>query len=395
MIHKGEKLIIARLIAISGGSSLEKKNVILAVVVVAILVVASVAAVYLIGGNDAPDNVVYYTSMSPGLMDSWLAENETSAYIAWEPYASSAVVAGTGRVLMWTNEIMPHHPCCVVVAWNPFIESDLGGNVTGTNMTLRFMKAHIEATEWIIGALADKDSAEYDQLVDMAEGFTLRSSAVVEEAFNHVKYGYEMNASFQSALRQFTEMYVSAGSVTNASLNALGYDNVTEFVDDYVDESYLAAANSVGPSAAILNPDDPIRLGFLTGDLHQMAQVVALNKSSFGGVSMFEKYGLKVTKLDPFLSGNAEMLAFKAGSVDIGYLGAPPAIQKRVSEQADTRILAQANSEGSALIVAEGSEVHELKDLVGKTVATPGEVSIQHLLLKIALSREGIAFIKG
>ena len=391
----GERLNTARSIASNGGSSVERKNVIWAVVIVAILVVAGVAAVYFMGNDNGPKNVVYYTSMSPGLMDSWLAENQTSAYIAWEPYASSAVVAGTGRVLMWSSEIMPHHPCCVVVAWNPFIESDLGGNVTGTNMTLRFMKAHIEATEWVIDALADKHSAEYNQLVDMAVGFTLRSAAVVEEAFSHVTYGYEMNASFEAALRQFTEMYVSAGSVTNASLNALGYDNVTEFVDDYVDGSYMAAVDSVGPSATILNPDDPIRLGYLSGDLHQMAQVVALNKTSFGGISMFEKYGLSVTKLNPFLSGNAEMLAFKAGSVDIGYLGAPPAIQKRVTEQTDTTILAQANSEGSALIVAADSDVHELKDLVGKTVATPGEVSIQHLLLKIALSREGIAFIKG
>ena len=374
---------------------MDRKVVILAVIVVAIVVLSGVAAVYMMGNNKGRENVVYYTTMSPGLMDSWLAENQTSAYIAWEPYASSAVVAGTGRVLMWSSEIMPHHPCCVVVAWNPFIESDLGGNVTGVNMTLRFMKAHIEATEWVINALANKNSNEYDQLVDMAAGFTLRASSVVEEAFSHVTYGYEMNASFESALRQFTDMYVSAGLVTNATLNTLGYDNVTEFVDDYVDGSYLAAADSIGPSAAILNPDNPIRLGYLSGDLHQIAQVVALNKTSFGGVSMFEKYGLNVAKLNPFLNGNAEMLAFKAGSVDIGYLGAPPAILKRLTEQADTTILAQANSEGSALIVSVGSDVHELKDLVGKTVATPGESSIQHLLLKIALSREGIGFIKG
>jgi len=47
------------------------------------------------------------------------------------------------------------------------------------------------------------------------------------------------------------------------------------------------------------------------------------------------------------------------------------------------------------LIVSVDSDVHDLNDLVGETVSTPGEVSIQHLLLKIALNREGIAFVKG
>jgi len=83
------------------------------------------------------------------------------------------------------------------------------------------------------------------------------------------------------------------------------------------------------------------------------------------------------------------------GQVDIGYLGAPPAINKRVGDQTDTVILAQANSEGSSLIVSVDSDMHELKDLVGETVATPGELSIQHLLLKMALDKEGIALIKG
>lgn len=395
MIQRGERLNIAPPIGNRGGSIVEKKMVILAVVVVAVVVIAGVAAVVLMGDNDGEEKVVYYTTMAPSLMDSWLAENQTSAYIAWEPFCSSALVAHTGRALMWTNEIMPHHPCCVVLGWTPFIESDLGGNVTGVNMTLRFLKAHIEATEWVLDALADKHSPDYNQLVDMAVGFTLRNASVVQEAFNHVSYGYEMNASFESALVQFTEMYISSNIVTNATLNGLGYDDATEFVGDYVNQSYLAATSSIGPSSTILNPDNPIRLGYLAGDLHQIAQVVALNKTSFGGVSLFEKYGLNVTRLTAFVNGPAEMLAFKAGSVDIGYLGAPPAIQKRLNDQTDTVILAQANSEGSALIVAEGSDIHELGDLVGKTVATPGEGSIQHLLLKIALSREGIAFIKG
>ena len=375
---------------------METRQIILAVVIAAILIVAGVAAVIMLRDQGpTEEKIVYYTTMAPSLMDAWLAENQTSAYIAWEPYASSAVVAGTGRVLMYTNEIMPHHPCCVVLAYNPFIEQDLGGGVTGQVLTLRFLKAHMDATAWILDALAHKDGSNYTLLVNMAVQFTQRNSAVVEEAFEHVTYGYEMGETFNDALKEFTQMYIDSGLVTNQSLSNLGYSGASQFIDDYVDESYLASAQSIGPSGTILNPSDPIRLGFLSGDLHQMAQVVALNESAFAGTSMFEKYGLNVDPLDPFLNGNAEMLGFKMGQVDICYLGAPPAINKRVNDQTDTVIVAQANTEGSSLIVSADSDVHDLNDLVGKTVCTPGEVSIQHLLLKIALNREGIAFVKG
>jgi len=375
---------------------MQTQQIVLAVVVAAILVVAGVAAVILLREEGpAEEKIVYYTTMAPSLMDSWLAENQTSAYIAWEPYASSSVVAGTGRVLMYSSEIMPQHPCCVVLAYDPFVEEDLGGGVTGQVLTLRFLKAHIDATEWVLDALADKDGANYTLLVDMAVQFTQRSSAVVEEAFDHVTYGYQMDAEFNDALEQFTQMYVDSGLVTNESLVNLGYANASVFVDDYVDESYLVAAEAIAPSPTILNPSDPIRLGYLAGDLHQIAQVVALNESAFGGTSIFEDYGLNVDALDPFLNGNAEMLGFKMGQVDIGYLGAPPAINKRVNDLTDTTIVAQANSEGSSLIVSVNSDVNSLEDLVGETVSTPGELSIQHLLLKIALNREGIAFVKG
>lgn len=373
---------------------METKHI--AIAVAMIVMIAGVATVVILIDEDhSEEKIVYYTTMAPNLMDAWLAENQTSAYIAWEPYASSAVVAGTGRVLMYSSEIMPHHPCCVVLAYNPFIEGDLGGGVTGEVLTLRFLKAHIDATEWVVDALADKDGANYTMLVDMAVGFTQRSSAVVEEAFEHVVYGYEMDEAFNDALKQFTQMYIDSALVTNESLSNLGYSSASAFIDDYVNESYLDASLSVTPNSTILNPSNPIRLGYLSGDLHQIAQVVALNKSAFGGTSMFEKYGLNVDPLDPFLNGNAEMLGFKMGQVDIGYLGAPPAINKRVNDLTDTVIVAQANSEGTSLIVSANSDVNDLEDLVGKTVSTPGELSIQHLLLKIALNREGIAFVKG
>lgn len=373
-------------------SRMEKKTtLIISVLVGAALIGAAAGLALYLMPND--DDSVKYVVVSPTLMGDWLQGGAGSAYIAWEPFVSSATVDGYGTVLNWSNEIMSGHPCCVVVLSNEFAST-----ADGYDLTLRFLKAHVETTEWILEALADKAGPEYQLLVNMSVEFTLRDAEVVQEALEHVKFGWEMDSEFRAALEQFTGMYVDSGIVEEETIGDRGYQNVTDFISSYVDDSYLGELNSVSESTTILNPDDPIRLGYLAGDIHQLAQYVAANSSVLGGtLSIFEKYGLNVVAATgaPYTNGGNEMDAFVAGHVDIGYLGAPPAILKKLNVDADTTVIAQANSEGSAIVVATGSQISSLADLSGKIVATPGESSIQHLLLKIALNEQGLRLVKA
>ncbi|MEW5748233.1 MAG: ABC transporter substrate-binding protein [Candidatus Thermoplasmatota archaeon] len=371
---------------------MDRKIVILTVAVVAAVVLAGVAtALYL--NRASGDDSVGYVNMAPSLMEGWLAGNQSDAYIAWEPYVSSSVVSGTGRVIMWTNEIMPNHPCCVVAVSEDFLARE-----GGQDLAARFLKAHIEANRWMAEAMADEGSANYSLLLNMSAAFTLRTPEVVEEALGHVEYGYEMEADFLSALKQFTDMYVDTNIISNETLSDLGFGNVSDFIEDFVDESLLEVAGDVQPSGAILNPadEDAIRLGYLSGDIHQLAQFIAQNKTVGGGEkNLFEVYGLNVDPLPPYLNGGVLMDGFSLGDIDVGYLGAPPAIQKHANLGVSVKIIAQANSEGSGIVVHADSDIHTLEDLIGRTIATPGEATIQHLLLKIALSREGIPFLKA
>lgn len=386
------RFIIAGSLTFPGESDMEKKTTLLisVTVVVAVIVAGAGIALYLLPDND---DAVKYVVVPPTQMGDWLQTGVGAAYIAWEPFVSSATVDGYGTVLQWSDEIMPSHPCCVVV-----LSNDFASTPEGYELTLRFLKAHVETTEWILSALGDKDSAEYQLLVNMSVAFTLRDAAVVEEAMEHVKFGWQMNSAFMDALEQFTEMYVDTGVVEEGTVEERGYGNVTDFITTYVNGSYLEGIGTVSDSPTILNPDDPIRLGYLAGDIHQLAQYVAANSTVFDGtMSMFEKYGLNVVAAAgaPYTNGGNEMDAFVAGHVDIGYLGAPPAILKKLNVDTDTSIIAQANSEGSAIVVATGSGISSLADLSGKIIATPGESSIQHLLLKIALSEEGLKLAKA
>ena len=127
--------------------------------------------------------------------------------------------------------------------------------------------------------------------------------------------------------------------------------------------------------------DGTVRVAYLQGDIHQVAYFVAKSANAGGGESFFEQYDVKVedAKGAPYSNGGAVMTAFSAGDVDIGYLGSPPAIIGHVNSRIDTKVIGQVNSLGSAIVVREG--IVNASDLVGKTIATPGAVTIQHFML--------------
>jgi NitT/TauT family transport system substrate-binding protein len=367
---------------------MEKRLVMIAVAIAAIVVVGGLSAALLLGKKTGTTGVVYYISVAPNNMKASLASGGVDAYIAWEPYVSDSVVGGVGDVVQWSGGIMPNHPCCVVAVAPQFLD---GPN--GVELTERFLKAHIEANQWIDDALAHPDDANYTLLVNMAVQFTSRNATVVEAAFQHIKYGYEMDQSFMNALEQFTTQYIDTNMTTVAKLQDRGYMSTSDFVDKYVNESLLAAAANVAPSTTILNPDKPVRLGYLLGDLHQIAQVVAQNTTLGGGESIFQKYGLLVEDATgaPFANGGYEMtLGFAGGNVDVGYLGAAPAILNHLNGGVQALIIAQANSEGSGIVVGVNSGIHSISDLVNMTIATPGESTIQFLLLTMALKKVGL-----
>ncbi|MEM2900142.1 MAG: ABC transporter substrate-binding protein [Thermoplasmata archaeon] len=132
-----------------------------------------------------------------------------------------------------------------------------------------------------------------------------------------------------------------------------------------------------------------VRIGYITSDLHQLAYAVAKNASAGGGKSMYAKQGLKI--VDPYsglANGGLVMDRFADGSIDIGFLGAPPAITKHLNLGTNVKIIAQANEIGSAIVVKNG--INSTEDLKGKTLATPGHSTIQYFLLKSYLESNGL-----
>ncbi|HTY47436.1 MAG TPA: ABC transporter substrate-binding protein [Methanomassiliicoccales archaeon] len=354
------------------------KTAIIAVVVVAIIVVAGVAVVLWPTGTPAPAKVIYWTQIAPVNQKAALLAGTVDAAVGWEPYSSDAILNGNSSAVIWSDQIWPHHPCCVIAVK---YSTSFPANATNINLVERVVKADIVATQWILETIQEGSGANYTMMLNMGAAFSGTSPTVVQDALNHIEYQYQITQSSKDGMANFTGMFDSLGQTI---VGHGGYSNITNFVNGITNTSYVSQAMDIAPSATILGT---IRLGYLNGDLHQFARVVAMNTTLWGGQTLFHKYGVAITSPAPMANGGAVMDAFAGGNIDMGYLGCPPAILRRINVGTPITIIAMVNNEGSALVARY--PIHSLAELNGKLVATPGPASIQHLLLLYYATQNG------
>lgn len=362
--------------SVNGAGALMKRSYIIAAVVVVAVVLVAAIAWAMIPQNT--EKTVKFTTVAPRLQADGIGQGSIAGGVAWEPYCSQAIMSGNAHVLYWSDEIWPDHPCCVVVTSSAFAQSN-------PDVVKAFLKANSLANAWIADAAANPGSENYTLLLQMGAQFSNVNNDVVASALNHTTFTDELTPAFQDGLKNFTNEFIKLNQTSQAKLNAAGYSSVDDFISKYVDESYLDSMNDAQPTTQMTD----VRVGYLAGDLHQFARLVAMNATVGGGTSLFQQYGINAIAANAggFSAGPAEMDAFAANTVDIGYLGSPPAILKHLNNNIDVKIVAGANTEGSALVVS--NDIHSFEDLNGKTVGDPGLGSIQHLLLQAMAEKNG------
>ena len=96
------------------------------------------------------------------------------------------------------------------------------------------------------------------------------------------------------------------------------------------------------------------------------------------------------TELVQFNNGGDLMTAMASGDVDVGYVGISPVLSS-VAAGVPVKVISSAQIEGSGILVTKDSNIADAQDLDGKTVATPGDASIQHVLLAAYLKANGMS----
>lgn len=136
-------------------------------------------------------------------------------------------------------------------------------------------------------------------------------------------------------------------------------------------------------------PIPDVRIGYLSKDLHQLALRVAVENG------YFEREGI-IVELVQYGNGALEMDGFASGQIDMGYLGAAPALTKRLNQDILITILAAVNMEGSAIMGSkaeyDAGHVTTIADLAGKGVYQPGPSTVQNFLLRLALNQSGLSY---
>ena len=125
-----------------------------------------------------------------------------------------------------------------------------------------------------------------------------------------------------------------------------------------------------------------VKIGYLPSD-HDAALFVA------DAQGLYKNKGIN-TELVQFNNGGDLMTAMASGDVDVGYVGIAPVLSS-ISAGVPVKVISAAQIEGSGIIVTKDSNIQDASDLAGKTIASPGEASIQHVLLSAYLKTNGMS----
>ena len=107
---------------------------------------------------------------------------------------------------------------------------------------------------------------------------------------------------------------------------------------------------------------------------------------------LYKEKGIE-TELVQFNNGGDLMTAMASGKVDVGYVGISPVLSS-VEKGVPVKIISAAQNEGSGIIISNNSGISSASDLSGKNIATPGEASIQYVLLNYYLNSTGLSMDK-
>ena len=129
---------------------------------------------------------------------------------------------------------------------------------------------------------------------------------------------------------------------------------------------------------------DTVKIGYLPSD-HDAALFVADAQGKYKAKNIS-------VELVQFNNGGDLMTAMASGEVDVGYVGIAPVLSS-VSKGVPVKVISAAQTEGSGIVVTKDSGIHSAADLKGKTIATPGEASIQHVLLSYYLKENGLSTV--
>ncbi len=127
---------------------------------------------------------------------SSLAAKKVDAYISYEPFVSMAPYRGIGQVLIYSDDILEDHPCCVIIAREDFIEQHPQELNT-------FLQIHKNSTEYVNTHLNDTAYILTQELTTNEE--------LEDMSLQHIKFVYSVDKAYQDNVLNFMNIEIKLG----------------------------------------------------------------------------------------------------------------------------------------------------------------------------------------
>ena len=273
------------------------------------------------GDTSAPNTIYLYPNISNASLA--IGNNIIDGGSLWQPQYQKIVDDSSSRFkeLALTNDLFPGHACCVIAGYHGYTSSH-------EDETARFLAAYVEAVEWVNTALHDGPGCDdYDTLISIAKnkvGPNFTEKEIIESLAT-VTFYYGNNSStplsgLKGEIASLSEDLVSLGQTQGKTLSDSGFSNSGEFVERFVDDSFLSKALQLlaDPNAkSNISDTTSINVSVIAGDIHQIAIHIA------DELGFFEEWGIHVTFI-PRTNGPEVATAIQNGDASFGLLGAPP-----------------------------------------------------------------------
>lgn len=137
-----------------------------------------------------------------------LEKREVDAYIAWEPFATEAVIKGIGQIIYTSHDIMPSHQCCVFYVSGKIYREQ-------PDLLRKMLKAHIRSVKFIIANGTDS--------MKIFSNATGKPFEVVEKSWRNIIWDYRPNVE---SMKMFVEYLIKQGKI-----NADDVPDIDKFID--------------------------------------------------------------------------------------------------------------------------------------------------------------------
>lgn len=360
--------------------------------------------------------------IASGMQVNSLVLGQTDCAINWQPNVAAAEVSGVGKVICDARDLprndgktWTEHPCCVFGA----NEEALKNRDLAVVLTALLMKADEYITRHPERAAADAANWIYGDTDPVFGNITVKGTDVTQASIPTIHFTTEVTDKWRDDVYTFIQIYRSIGSLIDTLKSTSRKETEAIIYDQSIYQAAKeAAASGVYPTP---KPADEIKIGYLLSD-HDAPLFVLVKEWEYfkengntylkpeeeksGQVERAGLYvnGQKICEVS-FVQGNAGpnlTTMMQTNSIQYAVAGLTPFLSS-IDTRKGLKILAPVMTEGSALITTANAPVNNWKEFVAWAkkrsaegnpllIAIPEANTIQDLMLKNALSTEGIRF---